>query len=137
MGTIRAWLCRCPHQLGQPNEVVSRGGQRMVQLQHACGVEMGLRRPGNLYDTSTACPRRQGTSAFSASGPFGPQARRSASGSNPAVRTAGPATAALDGVRPMYRARAAAPLEASGHLPYIVLRLATLAPGALRENNEQ
>jgi hypothetical protein len=40
-----------PHQLGQANEVVSRGGQRMAQLRHACGVEMGLRRPGNLYDT--------------------------------------------------------------------------------------
>jgi len=28
LGTIRAWLCHCFHQLGQPNEVVSRGGQR-------------------------------------------------------------------------------------------------------------
>jgi len=43
-----------------------------------------------------------------------------------------------DGVRPMYRARAAAALpEARRHVPYIVLRLATLAPGSLRENNEQ
>jgi hypothetical protein len=27
--------------------------------------------------------------------------------------------------------------EACRHVPYIVLRLATLAPGSLRENNEQ
>ena len=33
--------------------------------------------------------------------------------------------------------RAVALLETCRHLPYIVLRLATLAPGALRENNEQ
>src|SRR5438552_2803860 len=43
-----------------------------------------------------------------------------------------------DGVRPMYRARAAALPEACRHVPYIVLRLATpLAPCSLRENNEQ
>ena len=37
-----------------------------------------------------------------------------------------------DGVRPMNRARAAAALpEACRHVPYIV------APGSLRENNEQ
>src|SRR6202043_403359 len=43
-----------------------------------------------------------------------------------------------DGVRPTHRARAAAALpEACRHVPYIVLRLATLAPGSLRENNEQ
>jgi hypothetical protein len=39
---------------------------------------------------------------------------------------------------PMYRPRAAAALpEACRRVPYIVLRLATLAPGSLRENNEQ
>jgi hypothetical protein len=42
----------------------------------------------------------------------------------------GPAT--VDGVRPVYRARAAA-----APVPYIVLRPATLAPGSFRENNEQ
>src|ERR1700730_2939786 len=37
-----------------------------------------------------------------------------------------------DGVRPTHRARAAAaPPEACRHVPYIVLRLATLAPGSL------
>ena len=46
------------------------------------------------------------------------------------VRGGGPAT--VDGVRPVYRARAAA-----APVPYIVLRPATLAPGSFRENNEQ
>ncbi|HJY51874.1 MAG TPA: SDR family oxidoreductase [Stellaceae bacterium] len=41
-------------------------------------------------------------------------------------------------MRPTYCARAAAALpEACRHVPYIVLRLATLAPGSLRENNGQ
>jgi hypothetical protein len=56
------------------------------------------------------------------------------------IRRFGPGTCLpqlWDGVLPMYRARSAARLETYRHLPYIVLRLATLAPGALRENNEQ
>ena len=54
----------------------------------------------------------------------------------PAVRTGGYRSCGMG--YPMYRARAAAALpEACRHVPYIVLRLATLAPGSLRENNEQ
>jgi len=40
-------------------------------------------------------------------------------------------------VRPSIVLAAAALPAAFRHLPYIVLRLATLAPGSLRENNEQ
>jgi hypothetical protein len=57
-------------------------------------------------------------------------------GSFPAVRAGGYRSLGMG--CPMYRARAAAALpEACRHVPYIVLRLATLAPGSLRENNGQ
>ena len=50
----------------------------------------------------------------------------------------GSAIAAVGWDAPHNRARAAAALpEACRHVPCIVLRLATLAPGSLRENNEQ
>ena len=59
-------------------------------------------------------------------------------GSFPAVRAGGPRYRSFGMGCPMYRARAAAALpEACRHVPYIVLRLSTLAPGSLRENNEQ
>src|SRR3954463_13530602 len=51
----------------------------------------------------------------------------------------GVASAKEWGVRPMYRARAAALSEGCSHVQCIVphLHLAILAPGSLRENNEQ
>jgi hypothetical protein len=40
-------LLASPYTLADP----AGSSQRMAQLQHACGVVMGLHRPGNLYDT--------------------------------------------------------------------------------------
>ena len=56
---------------------------------------------------------------------------------NPAVWAGGPTKAALRWGAPHVWARAAAALPATWRqIPYVVLRLATLAPGSLRENNE-